>query len=78
MVSAMAKRDMTDKAFVVALERNGFKRWALWAESSAIPGHYFGLLFARNGKLLKRESIAYLIKRRDAELAKPSTRRPRI
>jgi hypothetical protein len=64
-------RDMTASQFSVALQRNGFKRQAgFWAESRDLPNHHFGLLFDRKGKLLRRLSVAYLIQRRDEELAK--------
>jgi hypothetical protein len=64
-------REMSRAQFAAALARNGFKRQAgLWAESRDLPGHHFGLLFDRKGKLLRRLSVAYLIKRRDEELSR--------
>ena len=64
-------RDMTDAQFKAALKRNGFRRILLWAETEAVPGVSFSLLFhPRTRKVLKRQSVAYLIKRRDEEIAK--------
>jgi hypothetical protein len=64
-------RDMTRTQFHAALERNGFKRPVLmWCKSKEGPAISYGMLFDRKGKLLRRETIAYLIKRRAAEMAK--------
>lgn len=64
-------REMTQQQFHAALERNGFRKPVLfWVEHRALPGISFSMLFHRKGKLARRETIAHLIERRNAELDK--------
>lgn len=60
-------RDMSDRQFLDALKRNGFSRPVLfWVhdKTDAAAGVSFGMLVTRKGKILKRATIAKLIKDR--------------
>lgn len=64
-------RDMTSAQFSDALKRNGFERPVMfWVHHRDLPNISFSMVFRKNGKLLRRLTIAHLIKRRDEELAK--------
>ncbi len=65
-------RDLSDKQFREALKRNDFGRPILfWCEDKKNPGHSYGMVVGKSGKLYKRETIAHLLASRKAtELAK--------
>lgn len=70
--------EMTAKQFSDALKRRGFRHaFLFWFEdtSGACPHVSFGGLFTRKGKLLRRATLAQLIRARDAEIAKMGTPR---
>ena len=74
-------RDMTRKQFLAALERNGFSRpILLWvhdrkseernAEGRIVRSIDRPLTFTSKGKLLRRESLANLLRARDRDAKK--------
>ena len=69
-------RDLTDKQFYAALERNGFKKPVLfWVTHRDLPNHSFPMVVYSDGRIAKRETISRLIKRRDAELANAAAKK---
>lgn len=65
----MTLRDMTRPQFRAALKRNGFRSPVMfWVEHCDIPGVSFPLTIRGDGKLMRRETIADLIQRRNEEL----------
>lgn len=60
-------RELSFKQFQAALKRDGFRHVALfWFEDTtgATPGHSFPGVFLRNGKHLRRATIAQLRRQR--------------
>jgi hypothetical protein len=69
----MRPRDMTRAEFKAALARRGFRGPIIaWFEDTtgATPGVSYSGVYTRKGKLLRRTTIAHLIRSRDAEIAK--------
>lgn len=65
-------REMSRKQFLEALERNGFSQPIVgWVsdKSGQTPGVHYGLVFDwKTAKILRRISLAYVIKKRAEEL----------
>lgn len=67
----MTTRDMTRQEFKTALARNGFRLTVLgwWAECDELPGVSLGTVYnPKNGRMLRRDTIAHLIRERDRRL----------
>jgi hypothetical protein len=70
----MMKRppDLSRAAFKAALQRNGFCMVLLWCRdtSGAMPGSSYGVVMDRKGKILRRATLAHVIRSRAADVAK--------
>ncbi|HWP88521.1 MAG TPA: hypothetical protein VNM70_11610 [Burkholderiales bacterium] len=64
--------DMSRAAFKAALVRNGFRQVLLWGEDTTgmTPGVSYGMVMNHKGKILRRASLAYMLRRRAEEATK--------
>lgn len=69
-----APRDFSPKQFTAALASHGFRKTMLWIEdtSGQVTNICWGILMHRGGKIARRATLAYVIRERDAEVAKRS------
>lgn len=74
----MNTRDMSKAEFLKALERNGFRNTVLglWFEDTTGTTVTYGGIVTSKGKLLRRETIAHLIRSRDRIRKERSTPKP--
>ena len=62
----MATRDLTRSQFLAALDRNGFRKPIMfWITSKDAPDVSYGMVFSRQGKILRRVTLAHVIRERD-------------
>ena len=63
--------ELSRAAFRAALRRNGFRIVLLWCEdiSGATPGHSYGMVMNTKGKILRRATLAHVIRERDKVIA---------
>ena len=55
-------RDMTDRQFLEALKRNNFTRPVLfWCCDKLNDSHNYSIICTRQGKIMKRATIAHLL-----------------
>lgn len=56
-------RDLTDKQFRAALDRNGLELMGLWIVRKGGGTHGIGVLCDRKWKIRRRESLAHALRR---------------
>ena len=61
-------RDMSKKQFADALKKYGLRQCLLWVDCQAKPGRSIGIVMsARTGKILRRATLAKVLKEFDCE-----------